>query len=93
MLTLDGKPNSLFVILDNLDLFRIHPVNCSKTKIVGIASRKFSKQVFNHIIYKLDFGSTTFVLLRIFISVKLQNITELNYNIILPKIITVSTME
>lgn len=63
-----GSPSSLFAALDNLDFFSKFSglkVNCSKTKIVWIGSKKFSKQVFHHTRWKLDWGSTTFVLLGI----------------------------
>lgn len=48
--------------------------------------KKCSKQVFHHNIWKLDWGTTTFVLFGINFSIKLEHITELNYNFILPKI-------
>lgn len=46
LLTLDGSPSSLFAALDNLDFFSKFSglkVNCSKTKIVWIGSKKLSK--------------------------------------------------
>lgn len=79
LLTLDGSPISLFAALDNLDFFSKFSglkVNCSKTKIIWIGSKKFSKEVFHHTRWKLDWGSTTFVLLGIHFSVNLENITE-----------------
>ena len=62
-LTLDGSPNSLFAALDTLDFFSKFSglkINCSKTKIIWIGSKKFSSQVFHHSRWKLDWGSTTF---------------------------------
>lgn len=82
---------SLFNSLDTLDFFSKLSglkINSSKTKVVLIGSRKFSDQVFHHTRWKLDWGSTTFNLLGIELCVELDKITELNYNMQLPKILS-----
>lgn len=56
--------------------------------MVWIGSRKFSDQVFHHTRWKLNWGCTTFNLLGIEFCVELDKITELNYNIQLPKILS-----
>ena len=61
-------------------------VNSSKTKIIWIGSKKISNQVFHHSRWKLDWGSTTFNLLGICFSVDLEQITDLNYSMQIPKI-------
>jgi exonuclease III len=88
-LALDGSPASLFAALDTLDFFSKLSglnVNSSKTKIIWIGSKKFSNQVFHHPRWKLDWGSTSFSLLGIQFSVDLESVTEINYDIVLPKI-------
>lgn len=90
-LTLDGSPESLFHSLDTLEFFSKFSglkINSSKTKVVWIGSRKFSDQVFHHTRWKLNWGCTTFNLLGIEFCVELDKITELNYNIQLPKILS-----
>ena len=56
-------------------------INSSKTKIVWIGSKQFSNQVFHHIRWKLDWECTTFILLGIEFSVKLNEVTLLNFNL------------
>lgn len=88
-LILDGSPNSLFTAFDTLEFFSKLSglkVNSSKTKIIWIGSKKFSNQVFHHSRWKLDWGSTTFNLLGICFSVDLEQITDLNYSLQIPKI-------
>ena len=81
-LILDGSPQSLFTALDTIDFFSNLSglkINSSKTKIVWIGSKKISSEVFHHSRWKLDWGSTSFDLLRIEFSVDLDKITSLNY--------------
>ena len=54
--------------------------------MVWIGSKKFSNQVFHHTRWKLDWGCTTFDLFGIEFSVQLDEVTELNFNLQLPKI-------
>lgn len=88
-LLLDGSPKSLFAALDTVDFFSTFSglkINSSKTKIVWIGSKKFSKQVYHHTRWKLVWGCTTFSLLGIEFSIDLENIVNLNYDIQIPKI-------
>lgn len=88
-LTLDGSEKSLHAALDTLDYFsKISglKVNCSKTKIIWIGSKKFSAEVFHHARWKLDWGSNTFTLLGIHFSVVLDKILDLNYDLQIPKL-------
>ena len=55
--------------------------------IIWIGSKKFSDQVYHHTRWKLDWGSTTFNALGIQFSVDLHNIVDINYNLLIPKII------
>lgn len=54
-------------------------INFTKTKMVWIGSKKFSKDVFHHSRWKLTWNNTTFDLLGIKFSVNLQEMPELNY--------------
>jgi exonuclease III len=88
-LTLDGSEKSLHAALDTLDYFGKLSglkVNCSKTKVIWIGSKKFSAEVFHHARWKLDWGCTTFTLLGIHFSVVLDKILDLNYDLQIPKI-------
>ena len=83
-LTLDGSASSLFNALDTLELFSKisrESVKISKTKIIWFGSKKFSTEVFHHSTWKLDWGATEFVLLGIHISVDLDKISDLDYDI------------
>ena len=86
---LDGSLDSLFYSLDTIDFFfKIlrTEINSSKTKVVWIGSKQFSNQVFHHTRWKLDWECTTFILLGIEFSVKLNEVTEFNFNLELPKV-------
>ena len=88
-LALDGSPKSLFAALDTINYFSTFSglkINSSKTKIVWIGSKKFSKEVYHHARWKLEWGCSTFNLLGIEFSVDLKQIVDLNYNIQVPKI-------
>ena len=88
-LALDGSPKSLFAALDTINYFSTFSglkINSSKTKIVWIGSKKFSKEVDHHARWKLEWGCSTFNLLGIEFSVDLKQIVDLNYNIQVPKI-------
>ena len=88
-LALDGSPKSLFAALDAIDYYSTFSglrINSSKTKIVWIGSKKFSKEVYHHTRWKLEWGCTTFNLLGIEFSVDMKEIVDLNYNSQIPKI-------
>ena len=81
-LFLDGSQKSLFEALNCLDQFaKISGlyINSAKTKIIWIGSKKFSKEVFHHDKWKLEWGITKFNSLGIDFSVNLQEITLINY--------------
>ena len=82
-LILDGSEKSLFAALNTLDYFSsisgLH-VNSSKTKIVWIGSKKFSREVYHHVRWNLVWGETKFQLLGIFFSVNLQEMVDLNFD-------------
>ena len=54
-------------------------LNYAKTKVIWIGSKRFSKDVFHHTRWKLQWGITQINLLGILFSVNLENIVELNY--------------
>lgn len=54
-------------------------INFTKTKMVWIGSKKFSKDVFHHSRWKLTWNNTIFDLLGNKFSVNLQEMPELNY--------------
>ena len=88
-LILDGSQSSLFSALDTLELYaKISGlnINSSKTKIIWIGSKKFSKEVYHHTRWKLQWGATQFSLLGIEFSVNLDEMVSINYNSQLPKI-------
>lgn len=88
-LVLDGSSESLFAALDTIDLFSTFSglqINSSKTKIVWIGSNFFSKQVYHHTRWKLEWGCTKFNLLGIEFSVELEKNVSLNYSVQIPKI-------
>lgn len=81
--------NLFLLLLDTIDLFPTFSglqINSSKTKIVWIGSKKFSKQVYHHTRWKLEWGCTKFNLLGIEFSVELEKIVSLNYSVQIPKI-------
>lgn len=61
--------------------------------MICIGSNKVSKQVYLCITWKRDWDSTNFILLGIHFSVKLKNITKLNYDYSVVNQITDSSME
>ena len=88
-LTLDGSQESLFAALDTIEYFSKFSglkINALKTKIVWIGSKRFSKEVFHHSRWKLDWGATSFNLLGIHFTTDLEDIVDINYNLQLPKI-------
>lgn len=83
---MDGTPQSYDGILRVLDFFAQVSglkINFTKTKMVWIGSKKFSKDVFHHSRWKLSWNNLNFELLGIKFSVKLDEMEELNY---LPKL-------
>ena len=85
----DGSPGSYDGILRVLDYFA-HisglKINFSKTKMVWIGGKKFSKEVFHHSRWKLSWDNCIFDLLGIKFSVNLEEIEDLNY---LPKLLEI----
>jgi hypothetical protein len=78
----DGSPKSMDGILRELDYFaKISglKVNFSKPKMIWIGSKKFSKEVFYHSRWKLDWNNPKYDLLGITFSVNLKEMLELNY--------------
>ena len=80
---LDGSPKSLN---NTLLIFEYYvyiisglKLNYAKTNVIWIGSKMFSKDVFHHTCWKLQWGTTQFNLLGIIFSVNLENIVELNY--------------
>ena len=83
---MDGTPQSYDGILRVLDFFAQVSglkINFTKTKMVWIGSKKFSKEVFHHSRWKLSWNNLNFELLGIKFSVTLDEMEELNY---LPKL-------
>lgn len=79
----DGSPLTLDGILRELDFFENISglkINFQKTKMVWIGSKKFSKDVFHHTRWKLDWNNTAFDLLGIKFSINLEEMSELNYS-------------
>ena len=60
-------------------------MNATKTKLVWIGKRKYSREKLN-VSSKLEWGSTTFSLLGIKFSVNLDDIPDLNYNSVLERV-------
>ena len=82
-LFLDGSPATMDGILQELDFFANISglkINFSKTKMIWIGSKKFSKEVFHHSRWKLDWQSTKFELLGVNFSLNLDEMLDLNYN-------------
>ena len=62
----NGSPESMDGILRTLDYFACISglrINFSKTKMVWIGSKKFSKEIFHHTRWKIDRESSKFDLL------------------------------
>lgn len=71
----DGSPKSLDGILQTLDLYANVSglkINFSKTKIIWIGSKQFSKEVYHHSRWKFTEFDTRFNLLGISFSVNLE---------------------
>lgn len=78
----DGSSLSLDGILQTLDYFAEisrRKINFSKTKLIWIGSKKFSKNVYHHTRWKFNWEETTFDLLGIKFSVNLDEMIDLNY--------------
>ena len=79
---LDGSPeylNNTLLILEYYANISGLKLTYAKTKVIWIGRKKFSKDVFHHTRWKLQWGTTQFNLLCIVFSVNLENIVELNY--------------
>ena len=79
---LDGSPESLDSTLRILDQYANVSglkINYSKTNIIWIGSKKFSKEVFHHVKWKLTWGETLFNLLGVQFSVNLEEIIVNNF--------------
>lgn len=76
-----GSPQSMDGILRVLDYFA-HlsglKINYTKTKMVWIGSKKFSREVFHHTRWKLNWNNSTFDLLGIKFSVTLDEMSSIN---------------
>lgn len=80
----NGSPETLDGILRELDFFADISglnINFSKTEMVWIGSKKFSKETFHYSRWKLDWNNTNFDLLGIKFSVNLDDMINLNYNV------------
>lgn len=80
---LDGSAKSLYSSLYVLDYYaKISglKINFSKTQVIWIGSKKFSKEIFHHSKWKLNWGSQEFTLLGINFSVTISEIESLNYD-------------
>ena len=78
----NGSPESMDGISRTLDYFASISglgIIFSKTKLVWIGSKKFSKQIFHHTRWKIDRESSNFDLLWIKFSIHLQEMIDLNY--------------
>lgn len=94
-LIFDGSPESMDGILRVLDYFADLSglkINYIKTKMVWIRSKKFSRDVFHHTRWKLNWNNSTFDLLGIKFSVTLtlDEIYSLNYEPKLSEIKSIS---
>jgi len=88
-LILDGSRTSFQSSLNILEYFSTISglkVNSSKTKIVWIGSKKFSKEVYHHVRWTLDWGFSRFNLLGVEFSVNLREMVDINYKKYIPKI-------
>lgn len=78
----DGSPKSLDGILQILDLYANVSglkINFSKTKIIWIGCKKFSKEVYHHSRWKFTEFHTRFNLLGISFSVNMEEMIDINY--------------
>jgi hypothetical protein len=78
----DGSPESMDGILRELDFFANISglkINFSKTNMVWIGSKQFSKDVIHHSRWKMNWNNTNFEMLGIKFSVNLWEMTEINY--------------
>ena len=79
---LDGSPKSLENTLKTLDLYAnvsgLH-INYSKSQVIWIGRKKYSKEVFHHVRWKLKWGADTFEMLGIKFSSDMKQITKINY--------------
>ena len=78
---LDGSASSLQATLNVLEIFGSLSglkINCDKTKLIWIGSKKDSKENLN-ITSKLNWGSTEFTLLGLHFCTELEKIPEKNY--------------
>ena len=79
----DGSPQSIDGILRELDFFADISglkINFSKTNMIWIGSKKFSKDVFHHSRWKLKWNNTNFEMLGIKFSVNLLEMTDINFS-------------
>ena len=79
---LDGTTNSLQATLNILEIYgslSVLNVNCDKTKLIWIGSKKDSKEKLN-LTSKLHWGDSQFTLLGLEISTNLSNIPQINYS-------------
>lgn len=86
----DGSPLTLDGILRELDFFENISglkINFQKTKMIWIGSKQYSKDLYHHTRWKLDWNNTTFDLLGIKFSISLEEMSELNYT---PKLLEIN---
>ena len=79
---LDGSPetlNNTLLILEYYANISGLKLNYAKTKVIWIGGKRFSKDVFHHTRWKLQWGTTQFNFLDIIFWVNFANIVELNY--------------
>ena len=79
----DGSPESMDGILRELDFFANISglkINFSKTNMIWIGSKKFSKEIFHHSRWKLNWSNTNFEMLGIKFSVNLREMIDINYD-------------
>ena len=79
---LDGSPRSLAKTMEILDYYADISglkLNYSKTKVIWIGSKKFSKTVYHHSRWKLEWGSNSFKLLGVNFDVNLSQMLNKNF--------------
>jgi exonuclease III len=89
---LDGTYKSLDSTLKLLELYANVSglkINYSKSKIIWIGSKKYSKDVFHHPKWKLEWGTETFSLLGVHFSVNIDQIIQANFE---PKLMEMEKM-
>ena len=67
-------------LLDYYSSFSGLKVNYTKSKAIWIGSKKYSKDVYHHSRWKLEWGAKEFSLLGINFTINLNQITETNYD-------------